>query len=1149
MGSAFSRPRIDKSVTSNADTEAQTLKLYPHSGKATGTGDTQLQSPVPQKEKTTKGLVAATKFRADAKIWQLYLEEAEDEAADKAKVWETGLDTLLIFGGLFAGVVSTFVVDAKSGLQPDEQPRLLSDILNFLRNPSSPGSQTTGIPSSIYWVNGLWILSLFTTIFSAIMGVLAKAWLAKYTPAKNRGQSHDAYRRYKLDKQSERWLFREALILIPLIVQVATFLFLAGLVVQALGDNVTIGRTLLCFCAAGGLFYFCMTIIPLFELSSPFNTTLSELIHALHTRHSSKQDRSQMKTTLDEGLGEILYEKLILSGKAPLIDGAISEVARPGFDPEWIKVLCRTETPKIVVARLRECAKPENTREAGKNLEALEHHLLAFLSFVDIYDQAHTVGANTHHHLYWQLHEAFRESLRSPFRQWDHFPTSLRPLAFALRTNILSLLSYCPISCTEGLRMDFHPTELSDRPWEMAHQDIPSTHRRHFLLGTCRGLMQDEASMPIVRTISVFILCTRIAKAALTVSNTGRSRWANESQRGDTYKLAEKYVTKLFEVTVGGWENMVDDAMRDLLSVEVRVEAGETTRPRATVQVNLFESLGQPNQRTRVHSIKMLKHILCSPGQSPQDAGPKPSHFIVVGFADQYLKVIAQIAVSGGDEDVRDESLDLLNALLNLPLGVGETPLAMNTLQGKIEVALTEAIQSGLSAYEDRLLSSSIQFVEKLSESTSETRLDSVITSVIPKLIEMGLDDTSSQRASRLAVALLRKISLDERFTTTVKKGVRHYRSRQISGKHTKSRSTFLEALQDIFHANKFPQGDDRLPLESSIWDSPSTWVVEVIGAMYQALLQVATSEELVLDRTAAQKVLALVARDDRFNRLKPVIVKELRALRKEKSWWVRVNAVTVLELFALQISVPFTDDLVQEVLLLALKDHDENVRERALKAIIELLKERDKTGRFAPTVRDLIVNDSPDNIIPTETLDRIKALWIPFLVSIGKYVSFPKAIPFFIERALLAPVGGDINNTLLEFFKSDKFVEGTSCSYFAHPTVAHIASHPEYLVAFEKLVHQSHTPLRATLPGENQLRRRNWIKILLELLPTDQASPNGIHGIAVEALANVKEDPWSLVTFHSASRGQLLSFEVFPSPRIAVVFGESFPERPLPLG
>ncbi|KAJ3530069.1 hypothetical protein NMY22_g8729 [Coprinellus aureogranulatus] len=824
----------------------------------------------------------------------------------------------------------------------------------------------------------------------------------------------------------------------------------------------------LSFCVISGLLYLSLTAIPLSTLSSPFGTPISELIRGLRNYRQSGEYGSDPTTIFDDPLFQIVYEKLILSGKDLLLGEAVSEVASPYFGSLWIEILCKTNTPKILHRRLQECSKPESGRESSRNLESLENHLLAFFSFVEPYDRslaASIVGSSSRselstgnvealcpHHHYPELYNAFCESLYSPFHTWNYFPPGLQPLAFALRTNILSLLSTCPISCREDLelRMDFDPSELPDRPWEMSHQDIPSTHRLHFLKAACRGLMQDQNSMPVVRTVSAYILCIRIAKATLTASLTGRSKWASDHQRKRTYKLAAQYIKELYKVKVAAWETTVDDSMRDILSVEMRVAAGEIGRDRASVPVNLLEGLRQPSHRTRAHAIR------CSIG----------------GVADKALKIIARMVVYDGDEDVRDDGLDLLKALpnLKLPHGAEETPLLTNPLHGAIEAVLTEVIYLGLSAYEDRLLSSSVQFVEKLLEFTSG-------------------------------------------FTRAVKKGVHHYWSRQVSGEHSKSRSTFLEALQAIFNESEFPEGDDRLPL-SFVWPSPSAWVKEMIKATYEALVNVATSEELVLDREAAQKVLALVARDDRFNSLKLVIMKQLRALTKERTWWVRVNALAVLELFALQASVPFNVDLVQEILILALKDNDENVREVALRAIIKLLEERNVTGEYAPTVRTLIVDESRDKIIASETLDRIKVCWIPFLVSIGKHVSFPEAIPFFVERAVIAPIGGDINDTVMEFFKSDKFAKGAPRSHFTYPTVTHIASHPEYVVAFEKPLPRLDGPLRATLPGETQLRRRNWIKILLNLLPADsytcspdRAEPSDIQKIATEALAHVKRD------------------------------------------
>lgn len=49
----------------------------------------------------------AIDFREDAKVWYLYLEDAEREAKERAELWRTGLDSLLIFVSCTALLVSS----------------------------------------------------------------------------------------------------------------------------------------------------------------------------------------------------------------------------------------------------------------------------------------------------------------------------------------------------------------------------------------------------------------------------------------------------------------------------------------------------------------------------------------------------------------------------------------------------------------------------------------------------------------------------------------------------------------------------------------------------------------------------------------------------------------------------------------------------------------------------------------------------------------------------------------------------------------------------------------------------------------------------------------------------------------------------------
>ncbi|KAK7459677.1 hypothetical protein VKT23_009658 [Stygiomarasmius scandens] len=143
-----------------------------------------------------------SKPRNDAKIWSLYLKDAEEVARQRAELWKTGLDNLLLFAGLFAGVVASFVIDKRQDLQSDSQQVLLGNIRDVL----SQEAAEPFTPSTVsLWINGFWYSSLLITLFSAMMGVLAKAWLVNFIPVTRGQDSQHAYERWICDKRAEPW--------------------------------------------------------------------------------------------------------------------------------------------------------------------------------------------------------------------------------------------------------------------------------------------------------------------------------------------------------------------------------------------------------------------------------------------------------------------------------------------------------------------------------------------------------------------------------------------------------------------------------------------------------------------------------------------------------------------------------------------------------------------------------------------------------------------------------------------------------------------------------------------------------------------------------------------------------------------------------
>jgi hypothetical protein len=356
------------------------------------------------------------------------------------------------------------------------------------------------------------------------MGVLAKAWLAKFVPATTRREAADAYHRYKLDKQAELWYLEEVITLVPLLVQIASFLFLGGLIIQSITDDPTLGRAFLAFCVSGCAIYLTMTLLPLFVPSSPFNTPLSDLllwlanmVKALFAWDWSANSGWQVKTDINEGLAEILYTKLIKSPKPAYVDEAAAEIALPSFRKNWIDYLCRNDTPQCLLIRFRSNSSTRTDNVIKRN-ETLCSHVLAFLQLVDHLDDKIATCSSVEDVLpqYKRLLDALRASLENgyPLHRWNNLPESLRPLSFGLRTQILSLLKPLPELYRTGkdstlIELDFNPNEMSDRPWELACQDIRSTHRLHFMLAACRGVLQGEKN---VKTTSAFILSLCLAR-------------------------------------------------------------------------------------------------------------------------------------------------------------------------------------------------------------------------------------------------------------------------------------------------------------------------------------------------------------------------------------------------------------------------------------------------------------------------------------------------------------------------------------------------------------------------------------------------------------------------------------------------------------
>ncbi|KAA1466001.1 hypothetical protein DENSPDRAFT_855845 [Dentipellis sp. KUC8613] len=182
----------------------------------------------------------------NARVWRVYLDEAEAFDKDMIDSWKDTIDVLLVFAGLFSAVVTTFVVQTSQALQPDYamvSASLLTELVG-LQRAASQGISFDSVPVSQVnstspfkaaandrWVNGLWFTSLAFSLGTALVSVLVKQWLQNYVAAVSGSASTRVQIRQFRFYGLEKWHLRGIIGMLPALMHIALLFFFIGLVV------------------------------------------------------------------------------------------------------------------------------------------------------------------------------------------------------------------------------------------------------------------------------------------------------------------------------------------------------------------------------------------------------------------------------------------------------------------------------------------------------------------------------------------------------------------------------------------------------------------------------------------------------------------------------------------------------------------------------------------------------------------------------------------------------------------------------------------------------------------------------------------------------------------------------------------------------
>ncbi|CAE6379568.1 unnamed protein product [Rhizoctonia solani] len=226
-------------------------------------------------------------------MWRLYQKEAKAQDRELVQSRDRNLDTMLLFAGLFSAVLTAFLVESTSLLEPDQANISISLLLSIAQSQqrmeagvSSPTPSSITIPSfkpsnAARWINILWYLSLVLSLGAAMVAMLAKEWLSWFQLYKTR-----VPRKYALERQSryeglESWGAVVLIDFLPTVLHVSLLLFTLGLIIRLWIIDFVVASVVTAAASATALFYIGTVLLGALRELCPFKSRVSKYVRLL----------------------------------------------------------------------------------------------------------------------------------------------------------------------------------------------------------------------------------------------------------------------------------------------------------------------------------------------------------------------------------------------------------------------------------------------------------------------------------------------------------------------------------------------------------------------------------------------------------------------------------------------------------------------------------------------------------------------------------------------------------------------------------------------------------------------------------------------------------------------------------------------------
>jgi len=176
--------------------------------------------------------------------------------------------------GLFSGVLSGFVVQAYRNLLPDPNETIIM-LLSQIANPANensahslaPSTAARGSSTSPVRISILWFISLILSLTTALVGITCLQWIGEYLNYPNSLSPMEKLALYNMRQQAIRkWRVPEIIASVPVLLQIALVLFLAGLIDFILTlNNIVLSASIITVVSIPLTFILLTTLIPTFH--------------------------------------------------------------------------------------------------------------------------------------------------------------------------------------------------------------------------------------------------------------------------------------------------------------------------------------------------------------------------------------------------------------------------------------------------------------------------------------------------------------------------------------------------------------------------------------------------------------------------------------------------------------------------------------------------------------------------------------------------------------------------------------------------------------------------------------------------------------------------------------------------------------------